>query len=127
MTSTDSRSARERGSTTAEFAVVLPSVVAVLAIAMSAVAATVAQVRCVDAARTGARAAARGESPSVAVAAAKAAAPSGSTVSLHREGRDISVDVHTRVSLLGPIAHGRLSVGVHAVERAPAEAAPESP
>src|SRR3954471_5501139 len=83
----------ERGSVTAEFAVALPAVLAVLAVAMSAVAAATAQVRCVDAARAGARAVARGETPTEATAAAKAAAPKGSSVRIQRNGSEVQVEV----------------------------------
>jgi Flp pilus assembly protein TadG len=106
---------------TAEFAVGLPAIVAVLAIALSAVAAATAQLRCVDAARAGARAAARGESPTATMAAAKGAAPSGATVNVVRSGATVRVHVQGRVSLLGPIGAGRLSVAVSATEQAPVE------
>ena len=52
---------RERGTATAELAVALPSLVLVLAVALAAVDLGLAQVRCVDAARLGARLLARGE------------------------------------------------------------------
>lgn len=45
-----------------------------------------AQIQCVDAARAGARAAARSEPGAVAVAAARSAAPAGATVTLRRVG-----------------------------------------
>ena len=48
---------------TAELAVVLPALLLVLAVALSALGLAVDQVRCVDAAAAGARAAARGDSP----------------------------------------------------------------
>jgi len=115
------RVSSDRGSVTAEFAVALPAVVAVLAVLLSAVAAATAELRCVDAARAGARAAARGETPSVAVAAAKAAAPSGATIRLQRDGDSVRVEVRGRVSLLGPIGAGRLGVPVRAIASAPLE------
>ena len=46
---------------TAELAVVLPAVLLVLAVALSALGLAIDQIRCVDAARAGARAAARGD------------------------------------------------------------------
>jgi hypothetical protein len=106
---------------TAEFAVALPAIVAVLAVALSAVAAAMAEVRCVDAARAGARAAARGETPAAALAAARGAAPAGATVVVRRQGSEVVVQVHGRVSLLGPIGGGHVAVPVGAVERAPLE------
>src|SRR5688500_20233283 len=53
---------RDAGMVTAETAVVLPVLLLVLAGAVAAVTVVGAQLRCVDAAREGARAAARGES-----------------------------------------------------------------
>jgi Flp pilus assembly protein TadG len=111
----------DQGSVTAEFAVALPAVVAVLAVVLSAVAAATAELRCVDAARAGARAAARGENTSAAVAAARAAGPAGASVRLQRAGGQVRVEVRGRVSLLGPIGGGHLAVPVGAVERAPLE------
>src|SRR3954454_15917019 len=96
--STGRADARSRGSVTAEFAVALPAVVVVLAVAMSAVAAATAQMRCVDAARAGARAVARGDSTTSATAVARAAAPKGSSVRIQRSGTDVKVEVQGRVS-----------------------------
>ncbi|MBZ2197332.1 TadE family type IV pilus minor pilin [Occultella gossypii] len=61
----------ERGSVTAEFAIVLPAVVLVLVAVLLVAAAATAQVRCTDAARAGARAAAlgSGEAQVAAIAA----------------------------------------------------------
>jgi hypothetical protein len=93
----------------------------VLAVALSAVAGATAQLRCVDAARAGARAAARGESPTATVAAAKDTAPTGATIEVSREGTKVRVQVRSRVPLLGPIGGGHLSLGVGATEVAPIE------
>ncbi|MFC4553718.1 TadE family type IV pilus minor pilin [Georgenia faecalis] len=57
--------ARERGTVTAELALALPAVVLVLVVVLTAGAAAVTHVRCADAARAGARAAALGEQPAV--------------------------------------------------------------
>ena len=121
LTRRSGRCGRDRGSVTAEFAVALPAIVAVLAVVLSVVAAATAQLRCVDAARAGARAAARGESTAAAVSAAKAAAPAGATVRVRREGDAVRVEVHGRVGLLGPIGGGHLAVPVGAAEQAPLE------
>ena len=115
------RRAGERGSVTAEFAVGLPAVIAVLAVALGAVASATAQMRCVDAARAGARAAARGESGAATVAAAKAAAPAGATIKVSRSGTTVRVQVRGHVAFLGPIGGGHLSLGVGATEQAPVE------
>jgi hypothetical protein len=112
---------------TAEFAVALPAVVALLAVCLSAVAAAMAELRCVDAARAGARAAARGEPSAAALAAAQAAAPSGATVTARREGAAVRVEVRSRVSLLGPIGGGQLSLPVSASALAPLEPGLEGP
>ncbi|MFC9484543.1 TadE family type IV pilus minor pilin [Streptomyces hydrogenans] len=80
------RSERDRGFVTVEAAVVLP-VLALFAMALLwALAASAAQIRCVDAARAGARAAARSEPSEAVAAAARAAAPEGARVVVAREG-----------------------------------------
>ncbi|MFJ5709879.1 TadE family type IV pilus minor pilin [Streptomyces sp. NPDC093105] len=71
---------------TVEAAIVLP-VLALFAMALLwALAASAAQIRCVDAARAGARAAARSEPAAAVTAAARAAAPEGARVAVAREG-----------------------------------------
>ncbi|GAB3660238.1 hypothetical protein GCM10027589_21870 [Actinocorallia lasiicapitis] len=60
----------------------LPALMAVAAIALWAIAAAAAKVACVDAARAGARAAARGEPPESIRSDALTAAPPNSTVTL---------------------------------------------
>jgi hypothetical protein len=89
---------------TAETAVVLPVLVLVLAAAVWAVATVAAQLRCVDAAREAARAAARGEPTAVAVSLARGAAP-GADVMLDRQPATVSVVVRLRVG--GPGWLGR--------------------
>ena len=51
----------QSGMVTAEFAVVLPAIVLVLGLSLGALGLALDQVRCVDAARAGARAASRGD------------------------------------------------------------------
>ncbi|MCX5013143.1 pilus assembly protein [Streptomyces sp. NBC_00555] len=80
------RKRRDRGYVTAEAALVIPALVLFAALLVWALMAAAAQIRCVDAARAGARTAARSEPAEVAVAAARAAAPSGARVELEREG-----------------------------------------
>ncbi len=78
-------SARRRADTgmvTAELAVAIPVLVAVLALALSAVRLGLDRVRVVDAAHVAARLAARGETPLAARAAALRAAPRGAEVSI---------------------------------------------
>lgn len=55
------------------------------------------QIQCVDAARTGARAAARQDSPGAVEAAARRAAPDGAKVSVGREGDFVRVVVSAHV------------------------------
>ncbi|MFB6477530.1 TadE family type IV pilus minor pilin [Streptomyces virginiae] len=84
-----SRGARgksDRGYVTAEAALVIPALVLFAALLVWALMAAAAQIRCVDAARAGARAAARSEPVEVAQAAARAAAPPGARVELERAG-----------------------------------------
>ncbi|MET9955172.1 TadE family type IV pilus minor pilin [Streptomyces sp. NPDC006339] len=76
----------DRGSVTAEAAVVLPALVLFTATLLWALGAAAAQIRCVDAARAGARAVARSEPLPAAEAAARAAAPEGARVGVVREG-----------------------------------------
>ncbi len=77
----------EQGTATAELAVALPSLVLVLAVALGAVHLGLDQVRCVDAARLGARALARGEPEGAVLREVGAAAPPGARVSVTRGDR----------------------------------------
>lgn len=95
------RSPRDRGSTTAETAVVLPALVVVLLLAVWVLACVAAQLRCVDAARVAARELARGESVGVATAAARPVAPGGAEVRIRRDGDRVEVLVSARVRPLG--------------------------
>ncbi len=88
---------------TAELAVALPALVAVLLLALAGVTAATAQLRCVDAAREGARAAARGESPSVARAAALREAPRGSVVTVRVGGGLVTVTVRGQAGAVGSL------------------------
>ncbi|MDQ5840342.1 MAG: pilus assembly protein [Chloroflexota bacterium] len=81
---------------TAEFAVVLPAVVLVLALSLGALGLAWDQVLCVDAARTGARAASRGDSAGAVILAASRAAPSGAMVSTVTSGDLVRVSVVSR-------------------------------
>ena len=109
------------GFVTAEFAVSFPVIAVILTLALSAVGAAAAEVRCVDAARTGARALARGETPAAAEAAARAAAPPGARIRVIRRGSEIRVEVSGRAPLLGPIAGRRWTVPVAGSAAAEAE------
>ncbi|KUL55122.1 MULTISPECIES: TadE family type IV pilus minor pilin [unclassified Streptomyces] len=84
---------RDAGFVTAEAAVVLPTLVLFAMALLWTLLAACAQVQCVDAARAGARAAARQDPEAVAVAAARQAAPRGARVSVRREGDLVRVEV----------------------------------
>jgi hypothetical protein len=92
----------DRGTATAELAVVLPSVVMLAALAVWAVLAVAAYLRCVDAAGVGARALARGEPPAQVQEVVAEVAPAGARVRLGRDGDLVVVEVGTTVPLPGP-------------------------
>ena len=88
--------AGEAGMATAEFAVVLPAVVLVLALSLGAMGLALDQIRCVDAARAGVRAASRGDSYKAVMLVAARAAPSQSQVSMTTTGDLVQVSVGSR-------------------------------
>ena len=104
---------REAGSVTAETALALPAVTMVLAVLLASGSVVAAQLRCVDAARTGARLAARGESTSQVVAAAQHLAPAGGRVAVAVSGSTVTVTVTAAVRL--PFEAGGLPVQAVAV------------
>ena len=108
---TAATSGREQGSATAELAAALPVLVVLLLIGLTGVDATLAKLRCVDAAREAARVAARGESGE---AAARRVAPDGATLSVRVEGDVVRVVVQVRVRPFGPRLPG-IAVGGSAV------------
>ncbi|MEO3811328.1 TadE family type IV pilus minor pilin [Sphaerisporangium sp. B11E5] len=89
--------AEEEGSVTAEMAVGLPTLALVLGGALWAVAVVGVQLECVDAARTGARAAARGESLDAVRRMAGLAAPAGAVVSVTRDAELSRVTISATV------------------------------
>lgn len=95
----------ERGFVTAEAAVALPVMVLFTTALLSGLMAVVAQIQCVDAARAGARAAARSEPEAAALAAARSAAPRGAAVSLARDGELVRVRVTARAPVLEVALH----------------------
>lgn len=92
---------RQEGAASAELAVALPAVAVVLAAVLSVGQVVLTQVRCVDAARAGARAAARGEAPGQVWSLSLAQAP-GATVTVGRSGASVTVEVTRSVSVLLP-------------------------
>ncbi|MEU9111167.1 TadE family type IV pilus minor pilin [Streptomyces sp. NPDC048483] len=101
------RIARDAGFVTAETAMVLPLLVAVAGALIWGLMAVCARIECVDAARAGARAAARSEPRAAVIQAARGAAPRGARVALAQEG-DL-VRVRVEAELPGP---GRLTAQV---------------
>ncbi|HEY5248224.1 MAG TPA: TadE family type IV pilus minor pilin [Dermatophilaceae bacterium] len=91
---------------TAEFAVVLPAVVLVMALSLGALGLALDQIRCVDAARAGARGASRGDSIGAVLLVTRRAAPAGSLVSVVTSGDYVRVSV-----VSGPRVAGRLLPG----------------
>jgi Flp pilus assembly protein TadG len=91
------------GMVTAETAVVLPVLLLVLAGAVAAVTIVGAQLRCVDAAREGARAAARGEDVPAVTALVTRAAPDGATAAVDAGREQVRVTVLADVAVLGPL------------------------
>lgn len=76
----------DRGFVTVETAMALPVLALFTVTLLWGLAAAAAQIRCVDAARAGARVAARAEPVASAEAAARASAPEGARVSVTRSG-----------------------------------------
>jgi Flp pilus assembly protein TadG len=88
---------------TAETAVVLPVLLLVLVGAVAAVTAVGGQLRCVDAAREGARAAARGEPVAAVEALAVRTAPDGATTTVSGGADEVAVTVSVRVVPAGAL------------------------
>ncbi|WP_431950145.1 TadE family type IV pilus minor pilin [Actinacidiphila sp. bgisy167] len=87
---------RDGGYVTAEAAVVIPSLVFLTALLLWGLAAAAAQIRCVDAARAGARAAARDEPDEAVLRTTRTAAPGEAAIAVHREGGLVRVTVEAR-------------------------------
>lgn len=84
---------RARGSVTVELALALPAVVLLLAAVLTLGSALVGQLRCADAARAGARAAALGEGSAEIAAIAGRVAGDGATVAISTAGGWATVTV----------------------------------
>ena len=93
MSNQDPQPLRDRGSVSAEMAVVLPALMVVLAIAVWVLSVVAGQLRCADAAGSGVRLAARGESSATVQAAVAATAPRGATVQVVERGERVEVVV----------------------------------
>ena len=89
----------DRGSVTAETAIVLPAIVAVLAMLLAGAAAGSTQLQLEKAAQTAARQLARGETSSVAASAVRKIAGSGATMESGNTGGWITVRTTAAVSV----------------------------
>ncbi len=114
---------------TAETAVLLPVLVVVLAAAVFVLACVAAQLECVDAARSAARAAARGEPPATVTRTAERLAPADAEVGLSGgatgELETVHVVVRAQVRPFGGALRGLPAVRVSA--RAVAAVEPGTP
>ncbi|WP_242908476.1 TadE family type IV pilus minor pilin [Actinomadura terrae] len=97
---------------TVEIAVALPSLVLITALALWGVLVASVQLTCVDAARTGARAAARGESLTAVHALIAEAVPTGASVRVRRDAATVQVDISAPVQ--APAAAGLPPMTIHA-------------
>ncbi|MEU4390421.1 TadE family type IV pilus minor pilin [Kribbella sp. NPDC023855] len=82
-----------RGSVTAEVALVLPVLLAVLAAGLWLIGTVITNIRCIDAARDTARAVARGEPTEAARRLGQRSAPSGATITITQTDSTIHVQV----------------------------------
>jgi hypothetical protein len=93
----------DRGQATAELALGLPTLGVVLVLVLWLLAAVGSQARVAEAARIGARAAARGDADVQVAAWVRDAAPAGTTVEIARNDDQIAVTVHLRLARAGPL------------------------
>lgn len=98
---------------TAEIAVALPALVLITAAALWGLMAVSVQLTCTDAARTGARAAARGESLTAVRELVIRAVPKGATVRVRRDEATVHVDVSVAVRPPAAIGLPPLMVQAH--------------
>lgn len=106
---------------TAEIAVALPALIVVLTLALGAVVVVTDHLRCVDAARVGARLLARGEDAGRVRSEVARQAPDGAAITFDVGPDSISVDVRASPP---PLLR---ALGVSASPRGEAHAVPEAP
>ncbi|MBT2411560.1 pilus assembly protein [Streptomyces sp. ISL-12] len=111
------------GFVTAETAVALPVLVMFAMALVWGLLVVAAQIQCVDAARTGARAAARQDPAEAVVEVTRAAAPDGAEVTVGREAEQVRVVVVARPPVLSGLPFEVREEAVASVERT-VEAAP---
>jgi Flp pilus assembly protein TadG len=102
---------KDRGAVSVELALAMPVLLAAMWVALWAVGAAGEQLACTDAARAGARAAARGESAEAVQVLVRSVAPPGASISTTSAAGSVTVRVvaRTRSNLLGwrgPLVHG---------------------
>ena len=90
-------SRRDRGSVTAELAVGLPAVVLLLVALLTVASSAIAQTRCTDAARAGARAAALGEPDSEVATTSLRLAGAEASIAVSRADGWVTVEVSSPV------------------------------
>ena len=117
-------SRRDHGMATAELAVALPAVVLVIVAGMTAVSVLTAQLRCVDAAREGARAAARGERPAVVREVVVSAGPAGAGLTVTGDDRTVTVTVSARSRAGGVLPSFEVTASAVALREPEADDAP---
>ena len=100
-TETSDSAAKARGAVTAEFAVALPAVLALLAMLLAGAAAGMTQLRIEEGARAGARALARGDDPAAVERTVRTLAGGSAAASVSADGEWLSITVTDRVS--GPL------------------------
>lgn len=119
----------ERGTVTAEFAVVLPGVMLVLALCLGAVGVVAQQVTLGSLASSGARMVARGDDPATMRARVTQAAP-GTTIAQSNSGAFVCVSLDRRAHF-GPLGLGALVLSARgcalAADAVPADAGAAGP
>ncbi|GEL45600.1 hypothetical protein CHO01_07160 [Cellulomonas hominis] len=100
------RADRDRGAVTAEFAVLLPVVALLVGAVVALTASAAIQLRCADAARAGARAAALGDGDADVLAVARRVAGSGVQVAVGRDDGWVVVTVESTVGPTLPLVGG---------------------
>lgn len=110
------RRAGDEGMVTAETAVALPVIVLLLAAMIGAITAVATKTSCTDAAREGARAAARGETQSDVLASARRLAPRGATIEVSLSDTEATVVVSTQFRPAGRLL-GAIEISSTATSR----------
>jgi hypothetical protein len=118
------------GYVTAETAVVVPSLVLLVGMMLWGLMSAAALVECVDAARAGARAAARGEPEEAVLRTVRSAAPPGARTRMTREKDLVRVTVTARSAGPGPLSlplrGGAVALAEDSLGPAPAGAGAEA-